>query len=154
MLDLNELHIYFPLLNYYGLISDSKEERAAGTLSKLDEYALIIRSLLILDVVADSSITDINAVKIIASGFPESEFGFTPLKKPENILPNLIYIRELLKGVDLKKIQLAYILHDITKCTAFVKDYALTTENAEYSAHDSYLDVFFSQKFIFKTIIS
>jgi len=146
--NLEQLHEKFPLLDHYGKFGDDVSTRASKTLTRMDEYKLIVRSLMILNVLADNGLSDEETAKEIAGGFPTSEFGFDPLTKPQNMVPNISYLRSLLKQLDVKDIMLCYVIHDLGKCESFVTANKLTKENEipKAAAHDDYLDTYLSQR--------
>ena len=150
-LDLEQIHRTFPLLSHYGNFIEAPAQRATNTLTQLDEYHLIIRSLLILDVLSNTSLNDEAAANILYEGFSDSDFGFEKLTKPGNMIPNIKYLRGLLSELSVesfsdelfsfKHLQLAYILHDLGKCCSFVSANNLCPSGAPTAAaHDFYLE--------------
>ncbi len=143
--DLEQLHKDFSKLNYYSKFGQSASDRVKNTDGR-DEYTLIIRSLLILDVLENKELDNAAAAAEIAKGFPGSEFGFSPLAPVANIVPNVAYLRDLLKELNSQEIKEGYVLHDVTKAKAFVIDNSLDEESQfDVRKHDNYLDAYLAK---------
>lgn len=155
-LDIKQIHDEFPLINHYGAYGDDAVTRASKTSTKLDEYKLIIRSLLILDVLTDVSLNDADAdaANKLASGFPESEFGYEALSNPQNCVPNVTYLRGLLKNLDINEVIEGYIGHDLGKCVSFVIENGLAYGLPSAAAHDTYLDQYMETNPKLKSILT
>ncbi|MBN9231832.1 MAG: hypothetical protein J0I93_13430 [Legionella sp.] len=140
-----QIHRDFTLVNYYGALDEAPASRINKTLTGLDEYKLIIRSLLILNVLINTQLSNTAAAQLIAQGFPDTEFKFEPLPMPKNMVPNIEYLRELLVPLVVDDVIQGYILHDLGKCLAFVLDNHLTNDTPTATAHDEYLERYLNE---------
>ena len=139
--DLENMHENHQNLNYYSNYGMSVRDRCSLTLTNQDEYKLIVRSLMILEVLANKKIEPEVAANIIAQGFPGSEFGFEGLSKSQNMVANVLYLRGLLATLNIEEVIKGYIAHDLGKCMGFVEAYGLVKngEAPQAAAHDDYL---------------
>lgn len=142
---LEQYYLDSPYLQYFGRLTDSAQDRAAGTTTGQDELKLIIRSLMILELLADNRSSADEVAEIIAEGFVGTDFSFNLLNKPKNMVANINYLRGLLSSLDVNQVKELFPLHDAGKCIAFIQQHQLAGDSVMTSAaHDSYLDVFLS----------
>lgn len=148
---ISKIHQEIPLLDHYGRFDETAEIRQEKTLTRQDEYQLIVRSLLILDVLSQENLTDEAIAIRIASGLRDvapEPFCFMSLSSPANVIKNVSFIKAEIKALlsdletkyTLKDIQKAYIMHDLGKCISFVQE--LGIEDPRAPAHDEYLNLY------------
>jgi hypothetical protein len=156
--DLQDMYNQHPNLAFYGEPGMGASERRSLTLTNQDELTLIVRSLMILDIVANQELDDTQAATILLDGFKlgeYSEFGFDfdDSTDVDPIVKNVAYLRSLLftNGKSdtkmIKEVTECFILHDLGKCTRFVETHNLAAGSAPtVSAHDFYLERYFASR--------